>query len=149
MTFLFRDFWIFLNLLVFCVLQDLRFLLFKNTTSYSNIFIWTTFYHNVSSSKSHTVFHRCSHCSNKIMCRALSSAVLFLFIYVIGKVWGQPWLSFELYLICYTQLVIPFLKMNFYWSIVALQCCMYFYSTEKWISYTYTYIPSYLDFLPT
>ena len=64
----------------------------------------TTLYHNVSSSKSHTLFHRCSHCSNKLMCRALSSAVLFLFIYVTGKVWGQPWLSFELYLICYTQL---------------------------------------------
>ena len=24
-----------------------------------------------------------------------------------------------------------------------------FYSTAKWISYTYTYIPSFLDFLPT
>ena len=37
---------------------------------------------------------------------------------------------------------------NFYWSIVALQCCVSFYRTAKWISYTYTYIPSFWDFLP-
>ena len=31
---------------------------------------------------------------------------------------------------------------NFYWSIVALQCCVSFYSTAKWVSYPYTSIPS-------
>ena len=33
-------------------------------------------------------------------------------------------------------------------GIVTLQCCVGFYSTAKWISHTYTYIPSSLDFLP-
>ena len=41
-----------------------------------------------------------------------------------------------------------FLKINFYWSIVALQCCASFYCIAKWISFTYTYIPSFLAFLP-
>ena len=30
--------------------------------------------------------------------------------------------------------------LNFYWSILALQCCVSFHSTAKWISYTYIYI---------
>ena len=31
---------------------------------------------------------------------------------------------------------------------IALHCCVSFYCTAKWISYRYTYIPSFLDFLP-
>ena len=37
----------------------------------------------------------------------------------------------------------PFFKKYFCWSIVALQCCASFYRTAKWISYMYTYMPSF------
>ena len=37
---------------------------------------------------------------------------------------------------------------NFYWSLVGLQCCVSFRRTAKCISYTYTYIRSFLDSLP-
>ena len=33
----------------------------------------------------------------------------------------------------------------FYWSIIALQCCVSFWSVMMWISYRYTYISSLLD----
>ena len=39
-------------------------------------------------------------------------------------------------------------KINFYWSIVALQCYIIFYCTAKWISYTYTFVPYLLDLFP-
>ena len=38
--------------------------------------------------------------------------------------------------------------LNFYWSIVDLQCCVSFRCTAKWISYTYTYSHSFLDSFP-
>ena len=41
-----------------------------------------------------------------------------------------------------------FFKINFYWSILALQCHVSFYCTAKWIHHIYPYISSHLDFLP-
>ena len=48
----------------------------------------------------------------------------------------------------YPQTLSAFLKINFYWSTVALQCYVSFCCAAKWVSYTYTYIASFLDFLP-
>ena len=39
-------------------------------------------------------------------------------------------------------------KINFYWSIVALQCYVSFRCPAKWVSCMYTHIPSCLEFLP-
>ena len=41
-----------------------------------------------------------------------------------------------------------FVFINFYWTIVALQCCVGFCSTARWISHRYACIPSLLDFCP-
>ena len=44
----------------------------------------------------------------------------------------------------------PFIifKISFYWSKVDLQCYVSFSCTAKLFSYTYTYIPSFSDYLP-
>ena len=45
-------------------------------------------------------------------------------------------LSFLLFFFLFSPL---FFKINFYWSIAALQCSIRFYCTVKWTSCTYTY----------
>ena len=41
-----------------------------------------------------------------------------------------------------------FFKINFYWSIVALQCCVHLYCIAEQIRYKYTYILSFLTPFP-
>ena len=52
------------------------------------------------------------------------------------------------YILITVNLLFCFVLFKFYWGIVDLQCSVSFYCTAKWISYLYTYIPSFLDFLP-
>ena len=47
-------------------------------------------------------------------------------------------LIFMLFLLC----------INFYWNTVALQCFVSFFCTAKLITYMFTYIPSFLEWLP-
>ena len=50
-----------------------------------------------------------------------------------------------IYPLCFFFIFVNFLFFkNFYWSIVALQCCVSFYHIAKWTSHMYTYIPSFL-----
>ena len=47
-----------------------------------------------------------------------------------------------------TNFKLHFLKINSYWSMVDLPCCISFCCTAKWVSYTYTYIHCFLDSIP-
>ena len=56
-------------------------------------------------------------------------------------------LTFLFWCLKYVYFKIFFFKINFYLHIVALQYCVSLYCMAKWISYTHTYIPSFLDWI--
>ena len=61
---------------------------------------------------------------------------------------SRDWCVFFLLLLLLI-LFIYFLKFVFSWRIIVVQYCVDFYLTTKWISYKYTYIPSFLGLHPT
>ena len=56
----------------------------------------------------------------------------------------NPWTRWEKTEYTQKQLI---LFVNFYWSIVYLQCCVNFYSTTKWFNYTHTHTHIYIYIL--
>ena len=57
----------------------------------------------------------------------------------------RDWTSYKTYLLSTISILFFF---YIYWTIVDSQCCISFQCTAKWISYTYTYIHSFLDSFP-
>ena len=55
---------------------------------------------------------------------------------MLGGLWCTHFFFFLVIIVC------------FYWGLVALQRCIHFCCTTKWISYMHTYIPSLLDLPP-
>ena len=76
----------------------------------------------------------------------------------VSQRWGLTWgsgpsrslLGGKTHFLATVELRPPFLLfflINFYWSIAALQCFVSFCSIARWISYIFTHIASFLDFL--
>ena len=61
-----------------------------------------------------------------------------------GRPEGRRWVLIYHQCLCKSC----FFFFNFYWSRVHLQCFVSFCCTAKWISYTYTYTHSSLDYFP-
>ena len=85
---------------------------------------------------------------------------IFIFKYLFLTKWLELYISKTLSLFylffTYTKLVFSSFLFSktwkfliFYWSLIALRCCVSFCCTAMWISYLYTYIPSRLSLPPS